>query len=289
MVLRWIRGICKSFLWRSLGRVGPRRGGMHPILFEIGNTPVPTYGVIALLAYGVSVLVMWYYARHEGLEPRKVIDSITGTIVAGLIGARLLEAIVSLDKILQNPAHLKTLIISNGVWLGGVIGAVGCGLWLFRKFEIPLLKGLDILGVIGAVSGTIARWGCWFSGCCWGSPTDLPWGVTFPEIARRLHRDLPEGSLHPTQIYMSLASLLVFGILAVFYRRKRFDGQILMLYLILYSITRFALEYVRGDAERGFVIDGVLSTSQFISIILVGVATAVYVALARRAHRIQAG
>lgn len=257
---------------------------MHPFLFHIGDVPVPTYGVMALLAYGASVLVMLHYAKREGLDRRNVVDGITLAIAAGLVGARLLEVIVSWRKIVDDPGHLKTLVFSNGVWLGGVIAAISFGLWWFRRSGIPIPKGLDILGMVGAISTVVSRWGCFFSGCCFGKPTDLPWGVTFPEIAHRLHSGIPYGPIHPTQIYQSLVGLAVFVILALVYRRKRFDGQIMMLYLLLLSVTRFFMEYLRGDAQRGFVIEGVLSTSQFIGILLFVVGLAAYIYLYRRAR-----
>jgi phosphatidylglycerol:prolipoprotein diacylglycerol transferase len=257
---------------------------VKPFLFEIGGLGIPTYGVMALLAYGAAVLVMIHYARRENLAPRTVVDGLTLAIAAGLVGARLLGVIVELRNIIAEPALLKTVIMANGVWLGGVIGAVGFGLWWFRKAEIPVLGGMDIFAMAGAMATAVSRWGCFFSGCCWGKPTDLPWGVTFPEIAHNLHPGLPYGPVHPTQIYQSLVGIGVFAILALVYRRKRFDGQIFLLYLILLSVTRFFMEYVRGDAERGFVVEGVLSTSQFIGILLLLVSLAAYVALLRRAR-----
>jgi phosphatidylglycerol:prolipoprotein diacylglycerol transferase len=131
----------------------------------------------------------------------------------------------------------------------------------------------------------VARWGCFFSGCCWGKPTDLPWAVTYPPLARQLHAGLPAVPVHPTQIYLSLNSLAIFLILVVIYRGKRFHGQIIMTYLMLYSVSRFFIEFVRGDAGRGFVFGGLLSTSQFIGIILLVVAVAFYLVLARKARR----
>ncbi|UCF68543.1 MAG: prolipoprotein diacylglyceryl transferase, partial [Acidobacteriota bacterium] len=158
------------------------------------------------------------------------------------------------------------------------------GLFWFRYVKIPLLQGLDLLALTGALSMGIARWGCFFSGCCHGNPTDLPWGVTFPAIARELHAGLPAVPIHPTQVYLSLNSLVIFGLLVLLYRRKRFHGQIMMVYLMLYAVTRYFIEFVRGDAVRGFVIEGLLSTSQFISVVaFIAAGTTLYV-LSRR-HR----
>jgi phosphatidylglycerol:prolipoprotein diacylglycerol transferase len=137
---------------------------------------------------------------------------------------------------------------------------------------------------MGPLADGIGRWGCFFSGCCWGTPTDLPWAVTFPEVGRRFHRGLPDVPLHPTQIYFSLVGFAIFLALAWLYRRKRFHGQIISTFLLLYAVTRFFLEYVRGDEERGFLLGGLVSTSQGVSLLFAAAGIAAYVALDRR-HR----
>jgi phosphatidylglycerol:prolipoprotein diacylglycerol transferase len=108
--------------------------------------------------------------------------------------------------------------------------------------------------------------------------------VTFPEIARRMHPGLPGVPIHPTQIYMSLNALLILGILVLLYRNKRFHGRIISVYVLLYATTRFFIELVRGDADRGFVFGSQLSTSQFLGLLLAILAGMTYLALDRR-HR----
>jgi phosphatidylglycerol:prolipoprotein diacylglycerol transferase len=108
--------------------------------------------------------------------------------------------------------------------------------------------------------------------------------VTFPELARRLHAGLPAVPLHPTQIYLSLIGWAILGLLILLYRRKRFDGQIIATFVILYSVARFFVEYVRGDAERGLYFGGRLSTSQILAVVLAVAAAIAYVRLARRAQ-----
>jgi phosphatidylglycerol:prolipoprotein diacylglycerol transferase len=257
---------------------------VHPFLFHIGKFALPTYGLIAVLTLIGCVWFVRRYAVKEGLDPRTTVDAIVLTAAVGLVGARVLELIVSFEKILEDPTHAWTLLTSAGVYLGAVVTAVPFGLWWFRRKEIPILKGLDILALVGAVSMGIARWGCFFSGCCWGKPTDLPWAVTFPEIARRIHAGLPDVALHPTQVYLSVNSWMIFGALALVYRRKRFDGRVFSLYLMLYAVTRYFIEFVRGDEGRGFLLGGLLSTSQFISVLMFLLGGAGYLYLARR-HR----
>jgi len=199
----------------------------------------------------------------------------------GFVGARVLELMINWERFVAAPG---TFLFSTGVYLGGLITAVIFAIFWFRHIGVPLLVGLDIIALMVALAMGIGRWGCFASGCCYGTPTDLPWAVTFPELARTIHAGLPEIPLHPSQIYLSLNSLIILGILVLVYRRKRFNGQIMMLYLMLYGGTRFFIEYVRGDRERRFLVEDVLSTSQSLSVLLVIAAAVTYYLLARR-HR----
>jgi phosphatidylglycerol:prolipoprotein diacylglycerol transferase len=258
---------------------------MHPFLFQIGTFKLPTYGVISLCALGIAVLLVRRYARIEGLAAGPTAEAIVLTLAVGFFGARVFEAVINWDRYFGHPGGWKLLLHSTGVFLGGLITAIPFCIYWFGQIGLPVLQGLDILALTGCIAEGVGRWGCFFSGCCWGTPTDLPWAVTFPEAGRRLHPGLPDVPIHPTQIYMSLDSLAILGILLLVYRNKRFHGRIIALYVLLYATTRFFLEMVRGDAERGFAFGGRLSTSQLLGIVLAAGAAAAYAVLSRR-HRL---
>jgi len=258
---------------------------MHPFLLELGRFRLPTYGFISLCALAVAILLIRRYARIEGLDPGRTTEAIVLTIAVGFFGARVFEAMINWNHYFGQPGGLMLLAVSTGVFLGGLITAIPFCIFWFRHIELPVLQGLDILALTACVAEGVGRWGCFFSGCCYGTPTDLPWAVTFPEIAHRLHAGLPYVPIHPTQIYMSLNSLAILGVLLLLYRRKRFHGRIITVYVLLYAITRFFIEFVRGDADRGFVIGGRLSTSQFLGVLLVLAAGSAYAYLDARHRR----
>lgn len=258
---------------------------MHPILFQIGPLAIPSYGIMAVITLMIGMIVVRRYARLEGRDPTQTMEAIFWSLMAGFVAAHVLEAIINWPRYFGVPGGLKLLLVSAGVMVGGVIGAIAFGIYWFHRIKLPLLQGLDILAPMGAIAEAVGRWGCFASGCCWGTPTDLPWAVTFPDLARRLHKGLPDVPLHPTQIYMSLVGFAVLTVLVLLYRRKRFHGQIMCAFLFLFSVTRFFIEFVRGDAERGTVFGGALSTSQFIGSILAVLAVVGYIWLARR-HRL---
>ena len=246
---------------------------------------MPTYGFISLCALAVAVVLIRRYARIEGLDPKATAESIVLTIAVGFFGARIFEALINWDRYFGRPGGLGLLLYSTGVFFGGLITAIPFCVFWFRHIGLPVLQGLDILALVACVAEGVGRWGCFFSGCCFGTPTDLPWAVTFPEIARRLHAGLPGTPIHPTQIYMSITSILILGILVMLYRNKRFHGRIISTYVLLYAVTRFFIEFVRGDPDRGFVFGSRWSTSQFLGLVLTVLAVLSYVALDRR-HRL---
>jgi phosphatidylglycerol:prolipoprotein diacylglycerol transferase len=131
------------------------------------------------------------------------------------------------------------------------------------------------------VAQSIGRLGCLAAGCDYGRPTDSALGVVFTNPLSHDLSGVPLGvRLYPTQLFESLATFLIFGILLWWYRRRTFDGQIFLLYMGLYGMARFFLEFLRGDEDRGFVFGHLLSTSQLIG--LLAVATAVGLWLWRR-------
>jgi phosphatidylglycerol:prolipoprotein diacylglycerol transferase len=261
-------------------------GPVHPFLLELGRFRMPTYGFISLCALAVAVLLIRRYARIEGLDPKQATEAIVLTIAVGFFGARILEAAINWDRYFGRPGGLRLLLFSTGVFLGGLITAIPFCIYWFRHIGLPVLQGLDILALTACVAEGVGRWGCFFSGCCFGTPTELMWAVTFPEIARRMHPGLPGVPIHPTQIYMSLNALAILGVLLMLYRKKRFHGRIISVYVLLYAVTRYLIEFVRGDADRGFVFGHRLSTSQFLGLALAVGAGLAYLALDRRHRRL---
>ena len=148
----------------------------------------------------------------------------------------------------------------------------------FVRFLPPTIRTESI-----ALGEAIGRWGCFAAGCCYGKPTDLPFGVTFTDPFANEAVGTPLNvALHPTQLYLSLNALIIFFVLQWAYRRRTFDGEVFWLYVLLYAITRGILETFRGDSIRGFLVPGVFSTSQFIGLLAAASAVGMLVYLSRR-------
>jgi phosphatidylglycerol:prolipoprotein diacylglycerol transferase len=134
------------------------------------------------------------------------------------------------------------------VFYGGFLGATVAGIIYIRWKKMPLWKTADVLAPSIALGSVFGRIGCLLNGCCYGRPTNLPWGLTFTNPQAHDLSGTPLGiPLHPTEIYDALLNLVLYGFLAWLFRRKKFDGQIFATYLICYAVTRSITEYFRGD------------------------------------------
>ena len=137
-----------------------------------------------------------------------------------------------------------------------------------RHPELPAWETADLSAPAIALGQAIGRIGCFMAGDDYGRPTDLPWAVAFHHPDAADIGGAPLGiRLHPVQLYESLICLLLFFFLVRLARHKKFDGEIILAYSSLYALARYFLEFLRGDVDRGFVLGGLLSTSQVIAVI----------------------
>jgi phosphatidylglycerol---prolipoprotein diacylglyceryl transferase len=255
---------------------------MHPILFKIGSFELKSFGVMVMI--GVLAGSWWLgraLARLKIAGREEVGDLVTVAIIAGFLGARLLYLAVHPEAFTDwySPIALwQGGIVSVGGFLGGAAGAIW---WARRrKASIPLLGDAMLPALF--LGQTFGRIGCLLVGDDYGRPWNGPWAVTFPAIEGSLMPPHLIGvPLHPTQLYLSLMDLVIFAVTAWLLGRRRFDGQVMCITILLYAVGRFLVEYTRGDDEaRG--IYGAFSTAQWTSVLLVPLALALYMRWSRR-------
>jgi phosphatidylglycerol---prolipoprotein diacylglyceryl transferase len=258
---------------------------MHPRLFDIplpayGPITVYTYGVLLAAAYLLGLKLAMVRAEKRGLDANRVLDLGIYIIISALIGAKLLLLVTDFKAFTSNPRELLTLARSGGVFYGGLILAVSVALVYIRRIGLPLWTTCDVFAPGIALGHVVGRFGCLFAGCCYGKPTTLPWGITFTDPFAAANVGTPLGvPLHPTQLYEAGAEALILGVLLLTEKRgKPYPGRTFWFYMLLYAVSRFVIEFFRGD-ERGNV--GIFSTSQFISILLVPLAVVMLLYLSR--------
>lgn len=267
---------------------------MHPIFFEF-NTPdflqgfLP--GTITIYSYGFFIacgaiagfIYTAYHAKKQFDTKMETVQMlIILIIIAAVIGGKFFMIFEDPQAYLSQPTLLLKNFSTGFVFYGSLLFAIPTMLLFFRKHKLPTLAMLDIMAGTACVVHAFGRVGCFMAGCCYGTPHDGWLSVSFSDpncVAEPLHTPL-----HPTQLYSSIAIFTILAIIIFVSRRKQFDGQLFMLYLMLYAIARSILEIFRGDLARGFLIDDVLSNSQFISILVFSTALFFYIRLAKKAH-----
>jgi phosphatidylglycerol:prolipoprotein diacylglycerol transferase len=261
---------------------------VHPRLFEIpaifgiGPLTVYTYGVMLAAAYLLGLQLAIVRAKRAGLDAQKMLDLGVALVIAALVGAKLLLLLTNFSYFRANPAEIIVLARSGGVFYGGLIGATLVAFWYIRRNDLPLWTTCDMFAPGIALGHVIGRLGCLMAGCCYGLPTSVPWAITFtdPFAAANVGTPLNQ-ALHPTQLYEAGAELLILVFLLATERKGRpYPGRTFWGYMLLYAVSRFIIEFYRGD-ERGMIMGW--STSQFISLILAPLSLFMLITLRKRA------
>ena len=225
----------------------------------IGPFTIRSYGFMIFLGIIAALLLGNHRAKKKGLGDEIAYDLTFVCAFCGMLGAKLLYLIMDWKEFWQDPVWG---ILYGFVVYGGIIGGILAAYIFSRKQKYDFRLILDLAFPSVAVAQGFGRIGCFLAGCCYGAPTDAWYGITFHN-SYIAPNDI---KLFPTQLVSSAGMFCIAGILLVYDRYGKKQGRIGALYLFLYSIGRFCIEFWRGDAERGHV--GVLSTSQFISIFI---------------------
>ncbi len=255
---------------------------MYPILFKIGPLTVHTYGLMVATGILAGVALAEFLFRREGGEPGKIIDLALIAVIGGIIGARALFIVVNLDYFLNNPLEILMIWRGGLVFYGGMTGGA-LGLIAAVYFNrMQLLRTLDVSAAGLTMGHALGRIGCFSAGCCYGKPTDLPWAVIFTDPLS-LATGVLHTPVHPTQLYSFSGLLLLTIYLVWLHSRKRFHGQLMTTYLIIYSLFRFSVEFLRGDPRGSMDILGItLSTSQIVSLVILPVGVVLYFFFSRK-------
>jgi phosphatidylglycerol---prolipoprotein diacylglyceryl transferase len=244
---------------------------MHPRIFSSDFFVLHTFGVFLAAAYLVALWWLLRSSKREGLRGESVAGLGLWIIIGAIIGAKALMVVRFYPEYLANPADLWSLttLQSAGDFYGGFIGAILAALIYFKRHpELPAWETADVSAPAIALGQAIGRIGCFMAGDDYGRPTNLPWAVAFKHPDAADIGGAPLGiPLHPVQLYESLICLALFFFLVRLARNKRFEGEIILAYTCLYALARYFLEFLRGDADRGFVLGGLLSTSQAIAVV----------------------
>jgi phosphatidylglycerol:prolipoprotein diacylglycerol transferase len=280
-----------------------RIGNFQILGFHIGEFGIGTYGVMLALGLLAGMAAVLYRARREGVPSQLVLDLVFYAVLGGIVGGRLAYIVVYPRVFAADPWGV--LFSRSGfVFLGSIAGAIPLAGWGIWRHRLAFWRLADVLITGVPLGHAFGRIGCFTAGCCFGKTipqgSPLGWmGLHFPpgiavgsellggqayseQMAQGLIPQTATCSLGvwPTELMESVGNLLIFLALMWTWRRRRFAGQIFLVYLTLYSVVRFLLEFLRGDSDRGFV--GPLSTSQILGLLALVAVMALWRRLSRR-------
>ncbi|MBC8199538.1 MAG: prolipoprotein diacylglyceryl transferase [Desulfobacterales bacterium] len=251
---------------------------MHPVLLKLGPFSIHTYGFFIAMGFIAGILLAKREAKRLGEDPERIMDLSFYLLIAAIVGSRLFYIFINPEIFVSD--ILESFRIWNGglVFYGGFIAALIVGLIYLKIKKMPLWRTMDIAAPSLALGQFFGRLGCFSAGCCYGKACDLPWAVTFTNPDTLAPIGIP---IHPTQLYQALGNLSIFAFLWFFRTRKKFDGHLFWMYVMLYAIIRSFIEIFRGDF-RGEPIFGVLSVAQAIGIIMVPAAVIMMIILKKQ-------
>lgn len=254
---------------------------MFPEIITIGGITIHSYGFMIMLG---AIMGFWYMSTNAkkelGINPEKIQTLAILIILGAFVGGKALFYLEDPGHYFNPPSNMLKNFRTGFVFYGSLLFALPLSIWFFMKEKWPVWAMLDRLAITATIIHAFGRMGCFLAGCCYGLPTDSALAVTFTHEHSKA-KPLGE-ALHPTQLYSVFLITSIFAVLLMFKRHKRFEGQLFFVYIMLYAAGRAIIEVFRGDIRRGFIIEGWLSHSQFISILLIAGAAWVYFYLSKR-------
>ncbi len=236
---------------------------MHPVLFTVFGKEIYSYGILTALGFLAAILTWLWLGRREPRPPGFAADLGFWLMASGIVGSRLAYVLANWDYYRAHPLEIVRIDQGGLIFYGGFLLAAVTLVVLARRQRLPVWHLADFAIPGLAIGHVLGRLGCFLNGCCYGCPAGgAAWGVVYPPVCEpgRLHPGVP---LHPVQLFESAALFLIWLVLLKAYPRRRKDGAVFALYLVLYPPVRFLLEFLRGDSRQHW---GILDVAQMTSL-----------------------
>ena len=250
---------------------------MHPIIIEFGTFKVFSYGLMIML--GVVAAFIYLYTQRRRFLPDldKISELILLCFISVFVGGKFFYFLEKPSYFIQNPSDFFSNLGQGFVFYGSFLFTVPALYWWFRKNNLNIFYSSDFIAIGGSLVHGFGKIGCFMAGCCHGKQCDTSsaFGLIFnaPHTAAD-----PKGvPLYPVQLWDAILILSISVFMIWYMNRKKFQGELFLIYTLVYAIGRFITENYRGDEARGFVFGGWLSHSQFIAVILIVISAALYI------------
>jgi len=259
---------------------------MHPIFINLGSFEIHWYGVCVALAFLLFLVTLRYLARGTPRDMNYISNMMMVLVISAVIGARGAYVIEHWPQYADNPADIFRIDTGGVMFYGGLLFALLTLILFARYHKERTLDFLDWVVMPLPLGHAIGRVGCFLEGCCFGArcSADSSWAVVYPKESHAWYAQLHHGligradatlPLIPSQLFEAAGNLIIFVILMIAWRKRKFEGQQIVIYCILYAILRYMIETIRSD-QRAQV--GMFTISQAISlgIFTVGIGLLVY-------------
>ncbi len=244
---------------------------MDPVCFYVGNRAVYWYGIMVALGFLACVAHLTVLGVREKRGLNFGSDFAFWLMLFGIIGGRIAYVVANFDYYLHDPVAIIRVDQGGLIYYGGFIGAFIAGVVFARVKKMSILELADFSVSALPLGHAFGRMGCFLNACCYGAVTSVPWGVSQQGAVR-----------HPVQLYEALFNLALYALMIPVYQRRKWNGQILAMYCIVYPLGRFVLEFFRGDERLGW--HG-FSYAKIISIALMAVGLVIWLVASKRARR----
>lgn len=254
---------------------------MLPDILTLGPLTLHSYGLMLAVAFLSGIMVIERLAGPRGFDKDKILDCSLVIMAAAIVGSRAFYVLSHLDEYRANWWSVLAVWEGGLTFYGGVLLSVPAAVVFMLRTKIPVWPLADLIAPAFALGVGFGRLGCFLNGCCFGKPSGLPWAVRFPA-------DSAAGAmgcaLQPTQLYEALFGFALFAVLLTLVRKKFFPGFLFWLFIALYAVWRFFLDFLRYYEPSQFTLMG-LTNNQWVSVLLLISAAAAAVILFRRDAR----
>ena len=242
---------------------------MYPILFKYGSFELFTYGLMMALGVLAGLIVVNLEATRYKWNHDAMTRLVVWVFLMGLLGSRVVYVMTRMNEPNVDLVEVAFNLRAGFVYYGGLISSWLFLIWYVRRYKMPFWPVLDTFAYGICIGLAVGRIGCLLGGCCYGTPTDAWYGIL-------MAKEQALGHLHPVQLYEFIILIIMFIPLWLRRSKKAYEGEIVVWFVGLYAIARFILEYYRGDLIRGYLIEGVMTTSQFISLPMLALAVGLH-------------
>lgn len=252
---------------------------MRPILIELGGIALPSYGIMLVVSFVCAILYVRSIAKKFNISPITIENLAFYLMVGVIVGGRILYVIFHWAQYENDLLGIIRIWEGGMMFFGGFIGAILAGFIYLKKAKLSILKIADIIAPAIALGEFFTRIGCFLNGCCFGTPSTLPWAIKFPPHCVAGSSPISQFSLHPTQIFSSLFGLALFFFLHTKLKRPHKSGEVFAFYLMFSGIFRFGIDFVRYyENTANFWIN------QIIAVVVVGSGIILYRRILQKKH-----